>query len=85
MGMSVEARIRDILLHILDIREEDVVPTANFSDDLKATSLDLVEIFTAIQNTFAITLDEAQVAVVKTVQDAVDLVKAALERRGAGP
>lgn len=81
--MSVEERVKEVLLEILDIKEEDIVPTATFIDDLKATSIDLVEIFTAFQNNFDVNIDEAQVAKVKTVEDAIDLVKAAVAQKGA--
>lgn len=76
--MGVEAKVREVLLEILDINEEEIVPTARLSDDLKATSIDIVEIVTALQNTFDVDVDEAQVMKLLTVQDAVDLFKAAV-------
>jgi acyl carrier protein len=75
---GVEAKVKEVLLEILDINEEEIVPTARFSDDLKATSIDIVEIVTALQNTFDVDVDEAQVMKLLTVQDAVDLFKAAV-------
>jgi acyl carrier protein len=81
--MDVEAKVKEILLEILDITEDDIVPTATFIDDLKATSIDIVEIFTAIQNTFDVNITEADAAKIKTVQDAIELVKAALAQKGA--
>jgi acyl carrier protein len=81
--MSVEEKVKEVLLDILDIKEEDIIPTATFIDDLKATSIDLVEIFTAFQNTFDVNIDEVQVAKVKTVQDAIDLVKSAVAQKGS--
>jgi acyl carrier protein len=81
---DVEAKVKEILLEILDIKEEEIVPTARFVDDLKATSIDLVEIVTALQNTFDVDIDEAQVVKLQTVQDAVDFLKAAIAaKRGA--
>jgi acyl carrier protein len=76
--VGVEAKVKEVLLEILDINEEEIVPTARFSDDLKATSIDIVEIVTALQNTFDVDVDEAQVMKLLTVQDAVDLFKAAV-------
>jgi acyl carrier protein len=81
--MSVEEKVKEVLLDVLDIKEEDIIPTATFIDDLKATSIDLVEIFTAFQNTFDVNIDEVQVAKVKTVQDAIDLVKSAVAQKGS--
>ncbi len=81
--MSVEAKVKDILLEILDIREQDVVPTATFIDDLGASSIDLVDIFTAFENTFDVRIDAQAGGKVKTVQDAIHLVHAALAEKGA--
>jgi acyl carrier protein len=79
--MNVEEKVKEILLEILDVQEADIVPTATFIDDLKATSIDLVEIFTAFQNTFDVNIDEGQVSKVRTVQDAIDLVKSVLSQK----
>ena len=81
---NVEAKVKEILLEILDVQEEDITPTASFIDDLKATSIDLVEIVTALQNTFDVNINEAEVARLRTVQDAVDFLKAAIAQKGAG-
>jgi acyl carrier protein len=81
--MNVEQKVKEILLEILDVKEEDIVPTATFIDDLKATSIDLVEILTAFQNSFDINIDEAQAAKLKTVQDAIDLLKSAIAQKQA--
>jgi acyl carrier protein len=81
---DVEAKIKEVLLEILDIKEEEIVPTARFVDDLKATSIDLVEIVAALQNTFEVDIDEAQVVRLRTVQDSVDCFTAAIMlKRGA--
>lgn len=81
--MNVEEKVKEILLEILDVKEEDIVPTATFIDDLRATSIDLVEIFTAFQNTFDVNIGEEQVSKVRTVQDAIDLVKSVLSQKEA--
>jgi acyl carrier protein len=81
---DVEAKVTEVLLEILDIRPAEIVPTARFVDDLQATSIDLVEIVAVLQNTFDVDIDEAQVARLRTVQDAVDFFQAAIAaKRGA--
>jgi acyl carrier protein len=81
---DVEARVAEVLLEILDIKPEDIVPTARFVDDLQATSIDLVEIVAVLQNTFDVDIDETQVARLRTVQDAMDFFQAAIAaKRGA--
>jgi acyl carrier protein len=75
---DVEAKVKEVLLEILDIQPEEIVPTARFADDLRATSIDLVEIVAVLQNTLDVDIDEAQVARLRTVQDAVDFFQAAI-------
>lgn len=80
--VNVEEKVKEILLEILDVKEEEIVPQASFIDDLHATSIDLVEILTAFQNTFNVEINEIQAAKFKTVQDAIDFLKGALEKGG---
>jgi acyl carrier protein len=81
---DVEAKVKEVLLEILDIEPEEIVPTARFVDDLQATSIDLVEIVAVLQNTFDVDIDEARVARLRTVQDAVDFFQAAIAAKQAG-
>jgi acyl carrier protein len=81
---DVEAKVTEVLLEILEIKPEDIVPTARFVEDLQATSIDLVEIVAVLQNTFDVDIDEAQVARLRTVQDAMDFFQEAIAaKRGA--
>jgi acyl carrier protein len=84
MMEDVEARVTEVLLEVLDIKPADIVPSARFTDDLHATSIDLVDIVAVLQNTFDVDVDDAQVARLRTVQDALDLFQAAVAaKRGA--
>jgi acyl carrier protein len=78
MMEDVEATVTEVLLEILEITPEDIVPTARFVDDLQATSIDLVETVAVLQNTVDVEVDEAQVARLRTVQDAMDFFQAAM-------
>ena len=80
---SIEEKVNEIVLEILDVKAEDIVPTAMFVDNLNATSIDLVEILTAFQNMFDVNIEEEDAAKMQTVQDAVDLLKAAIARKEA--
>ena len=75
---DVGTTVKEVLLEVLDVKAEEIVPTARFVDDLRATSIDLVEIVAVLQNTFDVDIDEAQVARLRTVQDAVDFFEAAI-------
>lgn len=78
---NVEEKVKQILLEILDVKAEEIVPTATFVDDLHATSIDIVEILTAMQNTFDVNVTDEEAGKIKTVQDAVDLLKAAIAQK----
>lgn len=80
---SIEEKVKEIVLEILDVKAEDIVPTATFVDNLNATSIDLVEILTAFQNMFDVNIEDEDAAKMQTVQDAVDLLKAAIAKKEA--
>lgn len=82
--VNVEEKVKEVLLEILDVKEEDIVPSATFIDDLHATSIDIVEILTALQNTFDVNINEAAAAKIRTVQDAIDFLKGAIAQKETG-
>jgi acyl carrier protein len=55
-----------------------VVPEARFDDDLKADSLDLVELVMALEESFGITVPESELEGVVTVNQAFELVTSKL-------
>lgn len=71
---DIEDRIRTLISRNLSVAEEDVVPTASLIDDLGADSLDTVELVITLEDEFAVQLTDDQVASIKTVGDAVDLI-----------
>lgn len=73
---EVEAKIKSIIAEQLGVTEEDVKPESSFSDDLRADSLDMVELVMAIEDAFHVELPEDKVEGIKTVQNAIDYVNA---------
>jgi acyl carrier protein len=76
--VGVEAKVKEVLLAILDIKEDDLIPTAKLDDDLHAASIDLVDIIAALENAFDVDVEEAQVMKLQTVQDTIDIFIAAI-------
>ncbi|KXZ51464.1 hypothetical protein GPECTOR_12g427 [Gonium pectorale] len=70
---QVLADVRKIIAEQLGSKEEEVLPTAKFSD-LGADSLDTVEIMMALEEKFEINLDEEGADKISTVQEAADLI-----------
>jgi len=74
--MSVEEQVKAIICEQLSVEEADVVPEASFVDDLGADSLDLVELIMAMEEKFGVEIADEDAEKIKTVQDAIDYVKA---------
>jgi len=64
----------------LGVEEAEVVPTANFIDDLGADSLDLVELIMSLEEEFSdssrkVEIPDEDAEKIRTVQDAVDYIR----------
>ena len=75
MAENVEAKVKEIILEILDVDEEKITPDARFIDDLGAGSIDLVEVITAAQNEFNVDINDEQAAKLATVKDVIDFLE----------
>ena len=78
---TILERVTKVTASRLSAKEEAVVPSASFIDDLGADSLDLVELIMGFEEEFstpakAIKIPDEDAARIKTVQDAVDYLKA---------
>ena len=80
---TVEEKVKELVLDILDVKPEALVPSAKFIEDLSATSIDIVEIVTAIQNSFDVDITDEEAEKVRTIQDAVDFLKEAIAKKDA--
>ena len=74
MDQELFARFRKCAVDVLSVDADKVVPEANFADDLDADSLDLVELVMALEEEFGVEVPEEELAEVKTVGQAYDLV-----------
>lgn len=76
--MELLDRIRPIIAEKLSVNETEVVLAAVFKSDLGADSLDLVELVMGLEEEFGISIPEADMGKIVTVQDAVTYVSAKL-------
>jgi acyl carrier protein len=76
---EVYEQVREILVERLDIDEADVTQQASLRDDLKADSLDLVELIMDLEERFAIKISDDEAQSIATVGDAVDFIVARAE------
>jgi len=71
---DVVATMREVLASELDVDADKVNADARFKEDLDADSLDLVEVVLALEEKFGIEIPDDEIAGVKTVGEAADLV-----------
>lgn len=72
--MSIEERVKEIIVQQLNVEEAEVHPDASFIDDLGADSLDLVEMIMAMEEEFDLSIEDEEAEKIKTVQDAIDYI-----------
>ena len=66
--------LRDILVKVLGVYENEVTLDASLKDDLAADSLDLYQVFLAIEDEFEIPADEEALNRIVTVRDAINYI-----------
>ena len=76
---NIEERVKKIIVEQLGVKEEQVKPEASFVDDLGADSLDNVELVMALEEEFECEIPDEEAEKIKTVQQAVDYIKAHTE------
>ena len=67
MSENLEDRIKKIIVDQLNVNEEQVTPEASFVDDLKADSLDIVELVMALEDDFDIKIPDEDYDKIATV------------------
>jgi acyl carrier protein len=74
-GVSVEEKVIGIVSEQLQIPKEEISPDKSFVDDLKADSLDVVELVMEFEDVFKITIPDEDYEKIKTVGDAVKYIE----------
>jgi len=73
--MSLDQRVKEIIVEQLGVEEDEVTPKASFIDDLGADSLDTVELIMAFEEEFDVEIPDEEAEKIVTVQDAINYVK----------
>lgn len=73
--MTIEERVKKIIVDMLGVNPEDVVPSASFVNDLGADSLDTVELVMALEEEFETEIPDEEAEQINTVQAAIDYIK----------
>jgi acyl carrier protein len=76
--MSVEDRVKSIIVEQLGVDADEVQPEASFVEDLGADSLDTVELIMAFEEEFGVEISDDEAEKIRKVKDAVEYI----EKRG---
>ncbi len=71
---SVEDKVKKIIEEKLSVNADQITNDAKFAEDLKADSLDTVELVMALEDEFGLDIPDEEADKIKTVQDAVDYI-----------
>ncbi|MDP7579203.1 MAG: acyl carrier protein [SAR202 cluster bacterium] len=76
---TVVSRVQDVVSDKLGVEKSEVVPSASFTEDLNADSLDLVELIMAFEEEFStddspLEISDEDAEKITTVQEAVDFL-----------
>ncbi|HEX7678274.1 MAG TPA: acyl carrier protein [Thermoanaerobaculia bacterium] len=72
--MSVEDRVKSIIVEQLGVEADQVNPDARFTEDLGADSLDNVELIMAFEEDFDVEINEDEAEKIKKVSDAIEYI-----------
>ena len=74
--MSVEDKVKSIIVEQLGVDADEVTPTASFTDDLGGDSLDIVELVMAFEEEFDIEIPDEAAEKIANVADAISYISA---------
>ena len=79
--MSVEQKVKQIIVEQLGVDEGQVDGSASFVDDLGADSLDIVELVMAFEEAFELDIPDEDAEKITKVKDAVDYIEAKMAKK----
>ncbi len=72
---DIEWRVRTLIVEQLNVKPEQIVPSANIRTDFGADPLDLVELVMAAEEEFKIEIPDDDVERIQTVADACEYIR----------
>ena len=71
----VSERLRTIIVEQLGVEESEVVPSASFTEDLNADSLDLVELIMSLEEEFKLQISDEDAEKITTVGETEEYIE----------
>ena len=76
---DVAAKVKAIIVDKLGVDESEVVPSASFTNDLGADSLDTVELIMEFEKEFDLAIPDDEAEKISTVGEAISHIEAAVK------
>jgi acyl carrier protein len=73
--VSIEQKVKDIIVEQLGVDPAQVKESASFLDDLGADSLDTVELVMALEEEFGMAIPDEDAEKISKVGDAIEYIK----------
>jgi acyl carrier protein len=73
---DISSKVKSIIVDKLGVEEKEVTPSASFTNDLGADSLDTVELIMEFEKEFNIAIPDDQAEKIATVGDAITYIEA---------
>ena len=72
---EIQAKVVEIIVDKLGVKESEVVPEASFTAHLGADSLDTVELIMEFEKEFGISIPDEDTTKISTVQDVIAYIE----------
>ncbi len=69
---DIEAKVKEIIMNKLGVEASQITPTASFTNDLGADSLDTVELVMEFEKAFNLSIPDEDAEKIATVGDAIN-------------
>ena len=73
---DIANKVKSIIVDKLGVDEKEVTPTASFTNDLGADSLDTVELIMEFEKEFDVSIPDDQAEKIQTVGQAIEFLEA---------
>ena len=73
--MDIQKKVMELIVEQLNLKSEDIKAEHEFVKDLKADSLDVVELIMSLEEKFDIQIPDEKAEKMTTVQNIIDYIK----------
>ncbi|WP_185852728.1 acyl carrier protein [Blattabacterium cuenoti] len=78
---DIASRVKALIVEKLNVEESEILPTASFTNDLAADSLDIVELIMEFEKEFNISISDEKAEKITTVGEAIQAIEDLLNNK----